>query len=373
MARGQGRVFQPKGSKNWHIEYWFRGRQMRESSGSAREADAVELLNKRLGEKATGRLVGPQMERTTFEEIVQMLVDDYRVNGRRSAGRMQQSVRHLSRFFERHRALDITPDQVTRYISWRLKGTPPAMPATIRNEVAALKRMFTLAHRAGKVPARPSFPSIQVHNTRSGFFEEHELRAILMRLPPAVAVLVEFLWLTGWRIGEAMALTWRQVDLKAGVVRLEPGTTKNSEGRTFPFSACPELARLLESQRKLTSSIERETNQIVPYVFHRNGKRIRSIQTAWRNACDKAGYPGRLVHDLRRTAVREMERAGVPRSVAMQLSGHKTESIYRRYAIVSEADLAEGVARRSEFRSRTRTVPAQSAGSGPDAKDVPSA
>jgi integrase len=373
MARGQGRVFQPKGSNNWHIEYWFRGKQLRESSGSPREADAVTLLNRRLGEMVSGRLVGPQMERTTFEELVKMLVDDYRVNGRRSTDRMQQSVGHLGRFFERYRALDITPDQVTRYIRARLEDTPPAKPATIRNELAALKRMLTLAHRAGKVPGRPSFPTIQVRNTRSGFFEEHELRAVLAKLPSAVSPLVEFVWLTGWRIGEARALTWRQVDFRAGVVRLEPGTTKNAEGRTFPFAASPELARLLEHQRKLTSAFEREANRIVPWVFHRSGKPIRSFHQAWRKACAEAGYPGRLVHDLRRTAVREMERAGVPRSVAMQLSGHKTESIYRRYAIVSEADLAEGVARRSEFRTRTRTVPAQSAASGPDAGDVPDA
>jgi hypothetical protein len=130
---------------------------------------------------------------------------------------------------------------------------------------------------------------------------------------------------------------------------------------------------LLENQRWLTLSMERETNQVAPHVSHRNGKPLRSFHQVWRSACAEAGHPGRLFRDLRGTAVRELERAGVPRSVATQLSGQKTENIYRRHASIAEADLAEGVARRSEFRTRTRTVPAQSAGSGPDAKDVPGA
>lgn len=360
MARGQGRVFQKHGSKKWHIEYRWRGKQHRESSGSYRERDAVKLQNRRLADVSSGRLVGPQMEKTTFEELGQMLVDDYRVNGRKSLDRAKRSIHHLGAFFGGCQALDITPDRVSAYIGSRLDGIPPAKPATIQNELAALKRMFTLGHRAGKVPARPPLPSIKVRNTRSGFFEEAQLAAVLERLPEAIRPVVEFAYLTGWRIGEIRSLTWRQVDLKGGVVRLEPGTTKNDEGRIFPFKASAELEELLTRQRQVASSVERETGQIVQWVFHRRGKPIRCFNAAWRQACRQAGCPGRFIHDLRRTVVREMERAGVPRSVAMKLSGHKTESIYRRYAIVSEADLAEGVSRRASFRQRTRTVTAQS-------------
>jgi integrase len=218
-----------------------------------------------------------------------------------------------------------------------------AKPATVLLEVAALKRMFTLGLRAGKVAHRPYFPSIEVRNTRTGFFEETEILAVLGRLPCDLSALIEFVALTGWRIGEAKSLTWRQVDLAAGTVRLEPGTTKNDEGRTFPVGALPRLDALLRAQREHTSVLERDHGTLIPWVFHRKGKPIRSIHGAWQRACREAEVPGRLIHDLRRTAVRRFERAGVPRSVAMKLSGHKTESIYRRYAIVSEADLAEGV------------------------------
>jgi integrase len=165
---------------------------------------------------------------------------------------------------------------------------------------------------------------------------------------------------TGWRVqSEVLTLTWANVDLDAGLVRLEPGTTKNSEGRAFPFDALPALAALLHEQRARTAAVERATGALVPWVFHRNGRPIKSYRRAWASACRRAAtearggvrvvarphLAGRIVHDLRRTAVRNLERAGVPRSVAMQLTGHKTESVYRRYAIVAEADLREGVAK----------------------------
>ena len=128
-------------------------------------------------------------------------------------------------------------------------------------------------------------------------------------------------------------------------MRLEPGTTKNDEGRVFPFNALPALAALLRAQHERTQAAARELGQVIPHVFHRAGRPILSYRGAWERACTAAGLAGRLVHDFRRTAVRNLERAGVPRSVAMKLTGHKTESIYRRYAIVSEADLAAGVQR----------------------------
>lgn len=118
------------------------------------------------------------------------------------------------------------------------------------------------------------------------------------------------------------------MDFRAGVVRLDPNTTKNTEGRTFPFAALPALAALLEAQREYTKTVEKATRQMVPLVFHRNGKPVKSYRHGWQAACERAATSkqgeleavvrpqllGRVVHDFRRTAVRNLVRAGVYRS-----------------------------------------------------------
>ena len=141
---------------------------------------------------------------------------------------------------------------------------------------------------------------------------------------------------------EILPLEWRQVDWTGRVVRLDPGTTKNREGRSFPFTAA--LEALLEAQRAEHDRLK-SAQRIVPFVFHRDGVRIRNFRRAWLSACIAAGVPARIPHDFRRTAVRNLERASVPRSSAMAMVGHKTESIYRRYAIVDAGALRDAAAK----------------------------
>lgn len=368
-ARGLGRIY--RRGEVWWIQYGYRGQDRRESTHSTVHADAVKLLNRRRAEIGAGRLIGPDAERVTFADLAAGLVNDYRVNGRRSLRRAQNSLDHLRAFFGADaRALDITTERADAYIVQR--QSEGAASATIQNELAALKRMLTLAVDRRQLPARPKIPRLQISNARQGFFEAPELAALLAELPDAVRPVIEFAQLTGWRIpSEVLPLTWRQVDFHAGVVRLEPGTTKNREGRTFPFAALPALETVLRRQRDYTSAIERRLGQVVPWIFHREGRPIRVFRDAWVQACTRAGCVGMIPHDLRRTAVRNLERAGVPRSVAMKLTGHKTESVYNRYAIVAEQDLREGVAKLAALNpggSRTvlpfenRTVTVQSGG-----------
>jgi integrase len=151
-----------------------------------------------------------------------------------------------------------------------------------------------------------------------------------------------FAYITGWRLkSEILPLRWRQVDFRAGIVRLDVGTTKNNDGRTFPMT--PELPATLEAQRVATNALQRKIGSIIPWVFHwtKRGRPLKGFTKAWRAACVAAGVPGRIPHDFRRTAVRNLERASVPRSTAMAMIGHRTEAIYRRYAIVDEIMLRE--------------------------------
>lgn len=129
-------------------------------------------------------------------------------------------------------------------------------------------------------------------------------------------------------------------------MRLDAGTTKNAQGRSFPFTA--DIEKVLNDQLAIHKKLKK-TGKVVPFVFHREGERINYFRAAWANACQEAGCPKALVHDMRRSAVRTFERAGVPRSAAMSMVGHKTESIYRRYAIVDEAMQREAAARLDAF------------------------
>jgi integrase len=349
--RGGGSYFK-RGAVYW-VKYYRNGRPFRESTGSTEERAAKDLLNKRMGAIANGQPIAPKADRIRLDDLLDDLMTEYRVNGRASVGRLEEMVAHLKAFFGGVRASAVDTAQVRQYIAARQEAG--AANSTANRELASLKRAYSLAVQAGKLLTRPYIPLLKEDNVRVGFFERDQLEAVLRLLPDAIRPVAIFGAATGWRVSEVLSLTWRQVDFTAGMIRLEPGTTKNLEGRLFPFT--PELRALLEAQKAATAALSSKTGRIIPWVFHRHGKPIRSFYGSWRAACRAAGVPGRIFHDLRRTAVRNLERAGVSRSVAMKMTGHKTEAVYRRYAIVSESDLREAAVKLGEAASsRTGTI-----------------
>jgi len=204
--------------------------------------------------------------------------------------------------------------------------------------------MFRLAEISDKVAQGPYVPMLREDNARKGFFEAAEFQAVHAALPEPLKAVAETAYVTGWRIrSELLTRRWTHLDFEAGWIRLEPGETKNREGRMFPLT--PMLRVALERQRAHPRAIEHATGQVIPWVFRRDGQPIKYLRRAWLTACKAAGAPHRIPRDFRRTAVRNLERAGVPRSAAMKMVGHKTEAMYRRYAIADESMLREGAAK----------------------------
>jgi integrase len=325
----------------WSVKLYVNGRPVVVSTGSERESDARRLLKKLEGDAARGMPVSARMDRIRFNEAMGLVTTDYAINRKRSAADVQRRIdKHLKPWFNDRRLVEVTSDVLARYVQYRQEEG--AANATCNRELAIVKRAFALALRAGKIANKPYVAMLREDNTRRGFFEREQFVALREKLPADLRPLVSFMYLTGWRSSEVRGLEWRQVDWAGRGVRLDPGTTKSGDGRTFPFTA--ELEALLVAQFAEHNRLKRD-GRIVARVFHRNGEPIKSFRKAWQSACAAAGLPGRIVHDFRRTSVRNLERAGVSRSAAMAMVGHKTESIYRRYAIVDAAMLQEAAAK----------------------------
>lgn len=314
--------------------------------------DAQDVLSKLLLESSTGALKITN-ERRVIGTLLDDLLADYKINGKdyEWAGRVVNL--QLRPAFGELAISKLGTSLLNRYIEKR-KAEGRAN-ATINNELALLRRAFHLgaACEPPKVSRVPRIAALKVNNVRKGFFEHAEYLRMRDALPAEVRPVVTFAYYTGCRRGEILSLTWAQVDLEAGMIRLEAGTTKNDEGRTIPILT-PELKETLKMQHDTHDYGWPES----PWVFSRKGQPILDFKNAWGKAQVSAKLPGKLFHDLRRTGVRNLVRAGVPEAVAMRISGHKTRSVFDRYNIVSGSDLTEA------GRSLTRYMEEKNGASG---------
>jgi integrase len=263
---------------------------------------------------------------------------------------------------------------VTKYIAARQEEG--AANGTIIQELGVLGRMFRVASAGGKFLPNPIIHRPKAAKPGEGFFERSQFEAVKRHLRPDLQVAVTIAYAFGWRRqSEVLTLRRRQVDLNACTLRLEPGTTKNDDGRTV--SLTPELVEMLRAQGERVQLLEMDLGHKVPHLFpylsgEHKGERIPDFRKAWRTACleamleglegekrtrreaelkaalkrkEKPGLLERIRHDFRRTAVRNMVNRGAPERVAMKITGHKTRAVFDRYHIVSPADLQDAARR----------------------------
>jgi integrase len=294
--------------------------------------------------------IEPKEKRVTVDDLLDALAADYQLRGGKRHVQFQSHLKPIRSAFGHLRAVDVTETTIDRYMKQRLEEGKK--PATVNRETQLLGQAFRLGHERRFVQRIPHIRHLPERNARQGFFEQDEFEQVVKYLPDYLNDIAHFAYLSGWRKGEIAQLQWVDVDRQARVIRLCPASSKTHEGRVLALHG--ELWDLIERRREVRGTI--------PWVFHRQGFQfqISDFKKAWRTACKKAGVPGKLFHDLRRTAVRNMMRAGVPERVAMAISGHKTRSIFDRYNIVNEDDLRDAMSKTETYlKNSSRTIPAQ--------------
>ena len=353
-AHGEGSVLKMKGSRYWYAQYYKEGRQIRVSTRSVVKQKALEALRKLMGDSERGLAPVTNARKIRYGHLRQALLDDYAMRGNRSL-RVQSDgtatiagLSQLDAFFQfGANSLGVWVSQLTTDAARefaRKRQEDGVSSATINGSLRCLRRMLNLANEDGKIQNVPKIHLLREPPARRGFITQKEFDQLLAALPTHLRPLVALLYWCGVRVGEALQIDWHQIDLDARTIRLEDDQTKTGEARILPLASV--LVDMLKQVKPKTGLAFSATN----------------LRTEWANACAAVGlgqteemeprtkdgfswtrYTGLHVHDLRRSAVRNLVNAGVPERVAMRITGHKTRAVFDRYHIVSIVDLSEAM------------------------------
>jgi integrase len=341
--QGQGHVYL-RGDIYW-IKYHKDGKPFYESTGSWKKSAAIELLRKRLASPAAVK-TGPVS--------IGELLDDYEayaeVHNAKSYRRFGKVLtKKLREFWGDRKASKITSREIDDYIEKRLgepkqRGGGEISNATVNRELYVLRRAFNLAKEATppKVGFVPKFRMLPEDNIRKGFLDHAQYLALLEALPEELRLPLIIGYHTGARRSEVLGIRLDQIDLHDAEIRLYD-TKKHKEGRWLPIYG--EMGPAVAAQLEMT---ERDYPDC-PWLIHRNGQKVIEMRPAWPDACEKVGLKGLLFHDLRRSGVRNMKRAGIDETVAMKISGHKTRAVFDRYNIIDGKDIKDAGKKLEEF------------------------
>ncbi|MGH9544788.1 MAG: tyrosine-type recombinase/integrase [Terriglobales bacterium] len=377
--RGTGSIFRKPPNKNWFIQFYRNGHRIREATGSADYDTAKKLLRQRLHEIDKNEYLARHGKAARVRDLYELLEMHNLTNKKGRKRDLPGRWKHLEPAFGTTLAAEVTTDDVLRYVRAR-QEKDKAENATINRELAALKRMFRLGFQSTppKVPRVPHIPLLRENNVRRGFVEEADFERLAANASQLwLRTFLELAYTYGWRLGELVGLRVRQVNFEQRTIRLDPGTTKNREGRQVTMTA-----RVYELLREACAAKTGDG-----FVLTRaRGNPIKDFRADWQRLCAQAGlgkifccacgvnvagkkckacgsrqrkYSGLIPHDLRRSAAKAARRAGVPESVVMAMGGWKTSAVFRRYAIVSSADQQAAVDMLEAARARQRAEPEQ--------------
>jgi integrase len=360
MARGTmglGRLYKRGADGFWWFAIGLGGKKHRMSTklrGGTPNNPPPEVLlwrARKLTELGQAGAAGLKAEVVRVSDILDMLWTRYEAEGRAQSLRTSKArVAALRAGLGTWKALELKADRILEYAVQRKRAG--AAIATVNMEMSLLARAYRVAIDCGRLMYAPKVPRLPGVNVRRGSVSDAHIAQIRELLPPNFADVIWFLRLTGWRLQEALGLEWSRVDLPEQVVRLD--TSKTGEPRELAFGTYPDLKELLARRY--------DARGLSPYVFvGPRGGRVNActLRGLWDAACEKAGIPEAILHDLRRSMVRAMNRAGVERSVAMTITGHTSEAVYRQYGIVDTVGQKRELAKLANVPEDRVLVPAE--------------
>ncbi len=279
------------------MKYYVDGRPIQESTRTSDKDRAKRILKIKEGEIAAGLYRGPNIDRTRYEDLAELVRQDYELNKRKTGRRVSEYQHHLAPYFRKLRVSAITTERIKAYIVKR-QGEGAAN-GTINRETGFLKRMFRMGfQQTPQLVARvPHIPQLKEYNIRSGFFEHEDFLALRGALPDYAQVAATLAYYSGMRMGEVCSLQWRQINWTEGKLFLQAQDTKTNTPRVLYLTG--DLYRVLLA---LKTRCELKW-PACPWICHRGGIRLQSLKHSWRKACERVGLGGMVKDEKKKHLV----------------------------------------------------------------------
>jgi integrase len=326
----------------WWMKYYVDRYPVFESTKTRNKKRAEEVLRQKMAEVELNQLPAPSSKRLKVVDLLNGLLSDYELRGRASKKQLESRMRlHLIPLLGPIKALDFGRREVDAYI--RHRRQQDAADSAINREMEHLRAAFKLAVDNEELPRVPKIRMLEEDNVRSGFLEHHQYIALKEALPAYLFPLFVTGYHVGCRLGELLKLKWDQVDFPASQIWLERRQTKGKVARVLPIYG--EMKDALVA----AFTLRNDSYPDCELVFHREGSKIVDFRKAWATACKMAEVKGLHFHDLRRSAVRNMDRAGIPRATIRRIIGHETDAMFDRYRIVDQRDVDEAGVKAEQY------------------------